>query len=572
VKICSIIISQMKRITIIGLSTLFIVIALACFRVEPVSASIVQDSFNVPLSSLCDYTTSSSKAIWQDQNEVLGASDNITSYVLTTTASTSIQSMTCSFGISDSVWDIPDLPDGTVIDQVRFTLKGFTNHPDLNFRYYFSQYQVSHSIYEDSTLGTSNSFHYFDIFPSDLTSTNWNYLGNCLKKDDVYWGEFCNFNVLSGDSSNKSVDLDSIYLSAVYHYDDTVIQSRITAFDVIPIVSTTTPMLVSTGADILGEYYNSVDSVYTKLQIRLHNYFTNEDNYYYVNMNNDAVLTTYGISNFCDNVCPNGDTFQMSIRMVNDDLTQLSGYFNTYYYFAYNAYNPTLPATSTNPFSTTTSPFSTTTSTSTIGTLRNLLALSPTVEAVSVYCNLLHLSTFNPAGCIYYLIMPATVDEGGIDEIGIWIENIRNQSFGKIPFVGAFWTTTGVSLPSIDAIIPASLPGAGSRIQLGISSTTFDYILDAKASDSGFGTSTATFYETTSVWWNRFVYLMAGLYFLSRILSIMLFDTSGMIGNFSDRTYGKWNKYQALRSVKNMRSANKQYGVDVYKKFIDKNK
>jgi len=70
VKICSIIISQMKRITTIGLSTLFIVIALACFRVEPVSADTVVNLHLFGNSTLLFDSVVSPNIITNDLNQL----------------------------------------------------------------------------------------------------------------------------------------------------------------------------------------------------------------------------------------------------------------------------------------------------------------------------------------------------------------------------------------------------------------------------------------------------------------------------------------------------------------------
>jgi len=43
--------------------------------------------------------------------------------------------------------------------------------------------------------------------------------------------------------------------------------------------------------------------------------------------------------------CANGDTYQLSVRFINNDVSVFSSWFPTSYYFAYIAYTPTPTAT-----------------------------------------------------------------------------------------------------------------------------------------------------------------------------------------------------------------------------------
>jgi hypothetical protein len=544
----------MKKI-LQGLIIAFIFIVIPILSVEHVSASVVTTSFNVPLSSICSTT---SNAPWNDLSEILGENDDISAWSLTgvTASTTALKQigLNCNVGSAGSDFTIPVVPAGSVFDLVRFEVRGFTNHTGLNFNYYYSQYQHPLTIAVASTLGSSLSTQYIDIDSSDMSSTQWGYLTSCLNGSGDYDSDYCNFKITSSALASKSLDLDSIHLSTIYHYNDDVFNTRFEAFNITNLSTSTIPNRITTGSDLNVSYYynsaldSSTSTAYTKIKVTLHNNFTNQDEYMYIPIGLKDIVTAGGITNFCEAMgCANGDTYNLDIQFVGDNELVRSVVYSTRYYFAYNSYVPTPITWSTTTFSTSSTAFNFSTSTassSIVANLGTILSLSPTVEAVQTYCNFLNWSTFNIGGCLYYAIIPAEED------ITVFLDVIRNVVLLKVPFIGNFWTTTAVNLPTINAVIPNGIIGSGASINLGISSTTFDFILDSKASDSGFGTSTKTFYETTSEYWNIFIYILLGLYFLSRMFSMGIFGGLQQERNtLSDTADSSSNPRRGLRKI-----------------------
>ena len=71
------------------------------------------------------------------------------------------------------------------------------------------------------------------------------------------------------------------------------------------------------------------------------------------------------------------------------------------------------------------------------------------------------------------------------------------------------------SLPVISATVPSGVIGSGATISLDVNNA-LDFILDADV--DSFGTSTSTFYDTTSYYWNIIVYVALGFYIIRRII------------------------------------------------------
>jgi len=93
-------------------------------------------------------------------------------------------------------------------------------------------------------------------------------------------------------------------------------------------------------------------------------------------------------------------------------------------------------------------------------------------------------------------------------------------------FILIMSTTTVGSLTIIDATIPSALPfGQGQHIELDLAGQ-LDYILNATTSvfSTAEASSTETFYEITSYYWNIIISMLAFFYVLSRILGSHLIN------------------------------------------------
>jgi len=151
--------------------------------------------------------------------------------------------------------------------------------------------------------------------------------------------------------------------------------------------------------------------------------------------------------------------------------------------------------------------------------------------------------------CTAFLLIP---DSGYLfDSLSNFRDNVSTHfPLGYLTdFIGIMSTTTTSSLPVINATIPDGVIGSGAHIDLDLSHS-LDFILYATSSFSGSGASTtATFYDITSYYWNIICYIALAFYLLSRIVGIWLIPT---VGSMSEKE--------------------KQNGVDVYKDYLNKNK
>lgn len=86
-------------------------------------------------------------------------------------------------------------------------------------------------------------------------------------------------------------------------------------------------------------------------------------------------------------------------------------------------------------------------------------------------------------------------------------------------FISIISTTTVGTLTPIDAYIPNGVPGTGAHIRLDLTNG-LDMLLNATTSqfNNVSASSTQTFYEYTSYYWNLILYIMAGFYIIRRIL------------------------------------------------------
>lgn len=158
----------------------------------------------------------------------------------------------------------------------------------------------------------------------------------------------------------------------------------------------------------------------------------------------------------------------------------------------------------------------------------NLLSSSTatSTSALAGSCN--PLGDFSVVNCLAFFFIP----DGGLvyDSLSNFRDNVSTHfPLGYITdFITILSSTTTIPLVVLDATVPASLPGGGSHIRLDLT-RSLDFILYASTTSAGksYGTSTATFYETTSYYWNLILYVLAGIYAIGRIVGSHLIPSVG---------------------------------------------
>jgi len=86
-------------------------------------------------------------------------------------------------------------------------------------------------------------------------------------------------------------------------------------------------------------------------------------------------------------------------------------------------------------------------------------------------------------------------------------------------FVTIMSTTTASSLTVIDATIPTGIAGAGASIHLDLANVLDPFLYATTSSFvNSSASSTDTFYDITSVYWNKIVWFLFFMYILTRIL------------------------------------------------------
>lgn len=127
---------------------------------------------------------------------------------------------------------------------------------------------------------------------------------------------------------------------------------------------------------------------------------------------------------------------------------------------------------------------------------------------------------FSTIGCITFLLIP----DGAYlrTSIGGFYDNIKTHfPIGYInDFLQIIATTSSSSLPILSATVPNGIVGSGATIEFD-PTNAIDYILNAKVDDynSSDVSTTTTFYEYTSFYWDMIVYILVAFYILRRILS-----------------------------------------------------
>ena len=139
------------------------------------------------------------------------------------------------------------------------------------------------------------------------------------------------------------------------------------------------------------------------------------------------------------------------------------------------------------------------------------------------------------------------------DLINGYIKNTKNIVLTSFPigyvtdFVKIISTTSTSTLKVIDATVPSGVIGTGARIQLNMYKVLDPYLY---ATTSRFinssASSTKTFYEITSYYWNLLVYISVVFYILLRIFGSHMipdfmrtnqFGSNGALSDSGDEAY-----------------------------------
>lgn len=353
-----------KSLSICSLLLLLVLFGLFGVNLKKVEASIKYTSIIYPLTNATG-TSCLNNTTWVQANgeNAVGSPDNITS-TASTTFNNTVGAMSLYVGQpADSTTrcqttGYSQLPVNAVIDAYGFNVWAsssvatsfqWQNCTDYRFGNYCTDAQTINitsgkhtysALIDRSTTGKAS----WSLVNAFATSTIASYNLNASPLTRFTWAT----------GVNKAFDIDAIENVIYYHYDDTLTSTRITSFTATPKSGTGSPWVFSaTTTTNVGYYYNSLDDLatstkYTKIQYKLYDYFTNvtsKANFQIItdNANASSTLTNICGSNYFK--CSNGDTYQLSVRFINDDETVTSSYFPTYYYFAYIAYTPTPTAT-----------------------------------------------------------------------------------------------------------------------------------------------------------------------------------------------------------------------------------
>jgi len=126
------------------------------------------------------------------------------------------------------------------------------------------------------------------------------------------------------------------------------------------------------------------------------------------------------------------------------------------------------------------------------------------------------------------------------------IEALRNGVLATWPvgyvtrIVEILNASTTAELPVFYAKIPNGVMGAGAEITLDLNHS-LDFILNATTSSFAniSASSTDTFYEFTSTYWNTIIYILLALYILRRILGSHIIPKGiNEYGGVGDKPYG----------------------------------
>jgi len=142
------------------------------------------------------------------------------------------------------------------------------------------------------------------------------------------------------------------------------------------------------------------------------------------------------------------------------------------------------------------------------------------IEKVKESCN--PLSGFDLLTCLSGLFIPSSGDiSNAVDQFKTDISTHFPLGYFS-DFINIISTTTTGELTVIDAELPEALGLGKPTIRLDLAHS-LDFILNATTSEFSFSSSTGassteTFYETTSYYWNILVYVLTLFYLLSRLI------------------------------------------------------
>jgi len=112
-------------------------------------------------------------------------------------------------------------------------------------------------------------------------------------------------------------------------------------------------------------------------------------------------------------------------------------------------------------------------------------------------------------------------------------------------------TTSEMTAIGISAIVPSGIPGTGSEINLSLSSTTLSYIYDATVGSfvNSSAPDTRSFYDITNDYWEIIVYLLLGIYLISRVISSVFVPDYNPVGEYKGRklAFGKSKRDRNIR-------------------------
>lgn len=148
-------------------------------------------------------------------------------------------------------------------------------------------------------------------------------------------------------------------------------------------------------------------------------------------------------------------------------------------------------------------------------------------SALASSCNPLG-GVFNVINCLTFFFIP---DSGYLADT---LHNFATNAATHFPLgyitdlISILSTTTVGSLPTIDATLPNGIAGGGAHLHLD-PTHSLDYILNANMGI--YGTSTQTFYQMTSVYWNYIVDVLALFYIIGRVVGSSLIPHQKSVDN-----------------------------------------
>jgi len=139
------------------------------------------------------------------------------------------------------------------------------------------------------------------------------------------------------------------------------------------------------------------------------------------------------------------------------------------------------------------------------------------------------IGNFDTLGCLQYILLPHKADF--VD----FFDEMKDGALSYFPlgfvtdFVSVLATSTQASFLGISATVPPGIPGTGSHIQIGISSTTLDYVYGATVGQflNESAPDTRTLYEITYEYWEIICYIALLFYLIARILGSIIVPQLG---------------------------------------------